>query len=143
MRKHRRGYRQGLTPSDPSRFHLVYLYVIECDRFVKVGISANPEKRVKGMATDNPFELRLRFRRRVYSFLAGEAEFNAHQQLAQYHHANEWFTCPSALAHEAIHVHARDAMRKGMAIWRAEQAELQRKIDAMADSDTQAFSDAQ
>ncbi len=67
------------------------VYFIDCCEFTKIGHTHQwVENRIKGIATHNPFPLRL------WALIRGlpafEREF--HTVLADYRHANEWFRLP-------------------------------------------------
>lgn len=105
----------------------IFIYVMECEGFVKVGIARDPDKRARHMTTDNPFPVAVRFRRSVPIGYASHAEHHAHKLLEAKHHRNEWFRCTTREAAEAIVAGIRTAAR----IERAEAAdarERQRRV---------------
>jgi hypothetical protein len=71
-----------------------YIYGIEAgESAIKIGISANPEKRIKELQTANHEELNLAFVIMVAKTLkrAGEIEFAIHKRLDPYRLNGEWF----------------------------------------------------
>lgn len=75
----------------------MYVYVISGGRrHVKIGISLEPKKRLKGVQTGCPFTLRLAGTWRTDR--AREIEKKAHGLLAKYRWAGEWFDVPRQVA---------------------------------------------
>lgn len=70
-----------------------YLYVMKCDRFHKVGIASNVQKRLTSIQAVNPLPVKVRhtrlFSSRLYALMT---EAQAHKALAAYHLHGEWFT---------------------------------------------------
>lgn len=64
-----------------------YLYFIACGDAVKIGISDNPEARLKELQTGAPARMRIiaKFEQR------GQDEATLHNQLAHLHLYGEWF----------------------------------------------------
>ena len=74
---------------------LAYIYLIRCGRYVKIGVSDDPAKRVMEMQVGSPHKLRL-----VVSWPSlapHKEEKRIHRLLDQYHHRGEWFRLPDLL----------------------------------------------
>jgi len=79
----------------------MYIYVIAGGRrHVKIGISSDPKKRLKGVQTGCPFTLRLA--QTWHTKRAREIEKKAHTLLAKYRWAGEWFDVPTQVAVLAV-----------------------------------------
>jgi hypothetical protein len=35
------------------------IYIMQCGNYIKIGVSDNPERRIKDLQTGNPFEIKL------------------------------------------------------------------------------------
>jgi hypothetical protein len=66
---------------------LGHIYFVQCSRFVKVGYSGNPARRLLGLQIGNPYELKLLGT--VRGSQSGEEAL--HELLRKYHHKFEWF----------------------------------------------------
>lgn len=67
------------------------VYFIDCGEFTKIGHTYQwVENRIKGIATHNPFPLKLWAL--IQGLPAQEKEF--HEVFADFRHANEWFRLP-------------------------------------------------
>ena len=69
---------------------LTYIYAIECEGFVKIGIAKDVHKRLSVAQVSSPFELKL-----LTKWLTNNAiedEQALHDRLEQYHVRGEWFT---------------------------------------------------
>ena len=77
----------------------MYIYVLEGEHGCKIGISDNPRRRARSIATQsgNP-ELRLRSALPILNSLARETEGEAHQRLAVYRTYGEWFVSIDCIA---------------------------------------------
>ena len=64
-----------------------HVYVLECEGFVKIGVTSNPRNRLSVAQTLSPFQMRL-----VGAF-EGDAkdEADLHLRFTKYHHRGEWF----------------------------------------------------
>ena len=66
-----------------------HLYFIECEvtGVIKIGISINPEKRLRNLQSSSPTKLKLR------AVLANKANWEAplHQKFADHNSHDEWF----------------------------------------------------
>lgn len=72
-----------------------FIYLVECEGFVKIGVATNVQARVAGMQTGNPFQLRL-----LTSFQSDipfEEEEAIHELLSSYHVRGEWFKLPDVM----------------------------------------------
>jgi hypothetical protein len=68
------------------------LYIISCDLGVKVGLSNNPEKRIKQLQTGNHLKLKLEKYWEVPKELSRKIETLAHHKLRHsYAKRGEWF----------------------------------------------------
>lgn len=71
-----------------------FIYIIECDKFIKVGITANIKRRVSALRTANPFEINLFDSIEIPGgYIARSIEKAAHDDLKSkgFHHKLEWF----------------------------------------------------
>jgi len=89
--------------------HKVYIYAIQCELFVKVGIAASVTSRLSQLRMSNPYQLKLIGKQAVPHEVAATAEVAAHLLLAKHHHRHEWFLCPPADALRAIRAAAASA----------------------------------
>lgn len=105
-----RGYGVSKWSSRPST---VFLYVLEADRWVKVGIARDPHNRLAQVAGHCPLPVSIIALRSVPYERAGRAERLAHRLLAASHHRGEWFTCSHEEAIQAISVASKAALRSG------------------------------
>lgn len=82
-------------PSEPFELTPCFVYLMQCERFVKVGIATDPQKRWAGLQGANPFPVRLagkfRFDDRSYAYLAEQA---CHRVMAAHRTFGEWFDVP-------------------------------------------------
>lgn len=70
----------------------MFVYVMKCEQYIKIGISDSPEKRLKNMATGNPFEITIE----ALSFINGKRaaygiEHELHKKFREFHVTGEWF----------------------------------------------------
>lgn len=76
-----------------------FVYIMRCDRFIKVGISAEIERRLTGLQGANPFKVTLA---RKYYFdnrqYAAIAERTCHAVFAEARVYGEWFDVPYSVA---------------------------------------------
>lgn len=81
----------------------VWVYIIACGDQVKVGISNDPEKRLKDMATGMPFRPVL-FHKRLFSDRADarEIEKQLHWKFRANKSHREWFTVRAQQAKNAL-----------------------------------------
>lgn len=76
------------VPSGLRGYHGGVVYFIDCGEFTKIGYTREYiAKRMEGIATHNPFPLRL------WALVKGSISFEraVHQTYAEQRHANEWF----------------------------------------------------
>jgi len=80
-----------------------YVYVMRCERFVKVGITSNLKKRLAGLQGENPFRVTLASQfllaDRRYAWLA---EQNCHKVMREYRVFGEWFDIPFETARPVV-----------------------------------------
>lgn len=69
-----------------------FIYVIASGPYMKIGITRDLKKRIKGVECHNPHEVRLICYRRVPAHYARRAEMQIHAELAAHQHRGEWFT---------------------------------------------------
>jgi len=81
---------------------------------VKVGISDDPDKRIRALATASPFKLTLSFvaEAKWYPNQAADVERAVHAQLAAHALQGEWFSVPVDAAIDAV----KSAMRSTAAV---------------------------
>lgn len=68
-----------------------FVYIAHVKGFYKVGIASNVARRMNGLRTANPNQLKLIFKVEVPAGMAAEVERRAHRLLAPHHHRGEWF----------------------------------------------------
>jgi len=79
-----------------------YLYVIECEGFLKIGLASDVDRRLKSFTTGSPFELSVVYKRVLeHREAARLAERVAHESLHEHHERLEWFSCNKKTAVEA------------------------------------------
>lgn len=82
------------TPALLSReaFEQTFVYAFKCEKFVKIGIATDVEKRRLTLTVGNPFPITFlhaeSYHSRLYALLAERA---AHKALSDAHHDGEWF----------------------------------------------------
>lgn len=69
-----------------------FVYIIECQQYIKVGVSDKPFERLGSMATGNPFELKLL----ALLFISGSRQAYAtenkiHKKFSKFRVRGEWF----------------------------------------------------
>lgn len=65
------------------------IYLIKCDKYIKIGIAYNVQKRFKTLQGANAFPLELYFHKKINN--AGELERRLHLKYDKYRHHHEWF----------------------------------------------------
>jgi hypothetical protein len=84
------------------------VYVIEHELgLYKIGISMNPEKRLRELQVGNPFTLTLR--QTANPVNARRVEKHLHDTLSRYHFRGEWFDLPDDLLDLTIPTHVSPA----------------------------------
>lgn len=78
------------------------IYIIECDGFMKVGLSVKPERRYKQIQTNCPHEVFLRHAEEIFVYGSEGVEKAAHKILEEHHVRREWYSCPLQEAIEAV-----------------------------------------
>jgi hypothetical protein len=109
---------QQMQNSTPTGFVYV-IHAVGTNR-IKIGYSADPEKRLAQLQTGSPYELKL---------LAqwpgtAEVEQRIHQRLAQYRCGGEWFSVPPFIGnviYQAIQGRKRDKPSIWGKLWRLER----------------------
>lgn len=79
------------------------IYVFKMGDLVKVGISYDAKRRLKGINLVMMEPVELMRTRKVPKYLARWTEQNAHLDLAPYHVKGEWFRCSAAVAIKAVY----------------------------------------
>lgn len=75
--------------SDYSKDEIFFIYFIGMlnDSIIKIGISNDPQKRLKELQVANPYELRL-----IFMFRGDESkEIQLHEKFVEYNIRGEWF----------------------------------------------------
>jgi hypothetical protein len=87
----------------PDDIHPSHVYVMRCERFVKVGITSNLKKRLAGLQGENPFPVILASKflldDRRYAYLA---EQRCHKVMREYRVFGEWFDVPFEVARPVV-----------------------------------------
>lgn len=65
------------------------LYVMQCNNFIKIGVSDNPERRIKDLQTGNPYEIKLLLAIDDYDAYGLENQF--HKYFKNINSIGEWF----------------------------------------------------
>lgn len=79
---------------------ITYIYLMECEGMLKVGVSKNPLSRASHLQGGNPFEITIRnMWETPYPF---EVECNVHWRLGRYRVSGEWFKCDPLLVMNKI-----------------------------------------
>lgn len=81
---------------------LRYVYLVECFGKLKIGVAADPAKRLLAMQTASPFRLSLIAAFPCPGGKAVRIERRAHAALAAHRLVGEWFTCTEAEAENAV-----------------------------------------
>ena len=69
-----------------------YIYIIGADKPpYKVGISKNPERRLKNLQTASPHKLRIHVKQPTDAVKVKQLETLIHRNLSNYHTLGEWF----------------------------------------------------
>jgi hypothetical protein len=64
-----------------------HLYIVRCGEFFKIGVSDNPERRIKDLETSNPFPIEVLY----IGHNEGHEEKLWHDIFEHRHHRGEWF----------------------------------------------------
>lgn len=83
-----------------SKSRTRFVYLIQCEDYVKVGVSSNPEGRLRSMQTGNPFNMFLVNKWETTSDF--RIESITHRELAEYRVHGEWFKCSPLVASNKI-----------------------------------------
>ena len=94
------GIRPLIDPDDDDPY---FLYVFQCGPYMKVGITADLDKRKAGIETHNPFKIRRRLWRRFPRKHVRFVESFVHKELRERHHRGEWFTASIEEIRKAIY----------------------------------------
>lgn len=80
-----------------------FVYILQCEQFVKVGIATDVPKRVASLQPGNPFPIKV-LRKVLYPsrLQALLVERTVHHVLAPHRLFSEWFTCEPTKAREAL-----------------------------------------
>lgn len=79
-----------------------HLYIMKCGEFVKVGRAKDPKGRLQSVQGANPYEVELLYTRKVPLGGCPYGEAYAHDQLKEFLHRGEWFTCAPEVARRAV-----------------------------------------
>ena len=93
------------TPLSPATYSgaPAFLYLMECEHFVKVGIATNTQARRAELQRSNPFKIRILWSKKFeFKMFAMIAERAVHRALGDWRHAGEWFTVSPEQARAAI-----------------------------------------
>jgi len=72
---------------------LFVYFITSSEGLIKIGLSSNPEKRLKTLQTASPYYLKL-----IYKMYGSrELEKYLHELFKQYHVKNEWFECSEVI----------------------------------------------
>ncbi|PDT77236.1 GIY-YIG nuclease family protein [Bradyrhizobium sp. C9] len=106
MRGHPTG-RTHINSRHPSAPCALYIVRAGCGS-LKVGIAADPEKRLAELQVANPSELVLVFKSRQFEReICEQVEEHIHRELVHHHLRGEWFACEVAFAIETFHASLR------------------------------------
>ena len=67
----------------------LFLYILKCDIYYKIGIASNIKSRLNSLQCGNPFDIDLLYKKRIKD--ARELEKNLHNGLISLKHKREWF----------------------------------------------------
>lgn len=82
----------------------VYVFVCEGQPYVKIGVAAKVESRIKSVQSGCPFRLSVGFETgHTKPEIATQVEATAHKLLTESRMSGEWFDCGLDEAVEAIH----------------------------------------
>ena len=76
----------------------IYIYIIKCDVYYKIGIASNFESRLNSLQCGNPYELEVICAFRVKN--AQKLEKELHNGLKHFNHKREWFKLESSFVEE-------------------------------------------
>lgn len=65
------------------------LYIMQCNNYIKIGVSSYPEKRIKDLQTGNPYEIKLLLA--INSDDAYQLENQFHKYFKNINSGGEWF----------------------------------------------------
>ncbi len=88
------------TKCKSSHLPGLFIYLLKCGKFYKVGIATDPDARRAQCQTGNPHEIRL-----IASWKSPDAyaeERSIHELLRPYHHRGEWFKLPRELVDKLL-----------------------------------------
>lgn len=79
-----------------------YLYVIKCNEYFKIGIAANPRKRLQELQIANPYELELV--KMINSDDPRFTESSLHGKYCEFRIRGEWFKLPEQAVTELVNM---------------------------------------
>lgn len=79
-----------------------FIYILQCDKYIKVGRANNVYRRAGEMVTGNPFDLDVLCYYKIKPEKITSIEKGAHRELEQYSHKGEWFSCSKEVAMMAV-----------------------------------------
>lgn len=97
---------------DPLPGNFVYIYVMHCMDYYKIGIARGPAQRMKVIQQGNPFAVSLKLRRSVRYESAHLIETAVQRALESFHVRGEWFHCELSRIQKLVADAIRQAERK-------------------------------
>ena len=98
--KHRPVMRSNSSPG--------YVYILESDGFIKIGIANDVQRRIKNLQCGNPHEIRLL--NSVYSNDPSTVERVLHRRLDRYNIRLEWFKLPDRITRYLASIRSFDGI---------------------------------
>lgn len=89
---------------------MAYLYVLQCQNFVKIGVSKTPNRRIKQLQTGNPYKIYLLLNLKVED--AYQAENFFHKKFKNQNSMGEWFEVNSEIKQWVIDMKQYEYMQK-------------------------------
>jgi predicted GIY-YIG superfamily endonuclease len=65
------------------------LYIMQCNNYIKIGVSKNPERRIKSLQTGNPYKIKLILA--IEDSAAYDLEYQFHKYYEKEKSVGEWF----------------------------------------------------
>lgn len=94
--EHRAGFRRKANAG------YAFIYLIECEGFVKIGVAVRPLNRLAELQIGNPFPLSIAELVEVAEGIAYRIERRAHAEIAHARHKGEWFKVSVPEASKAV-----------------------------------------
>lgn len=80
----------------------MYIYVMECEGYHKIGMSNTPKARRRNVQSGNPFPVNLVFFGRPREGYARDLEGKLHWDYQEFRHTGEWFLFPDGFAEDVL-----------------------------------------